>query len=102
VSTIDLSPSAGAPAITAAYRRSTTGRVRASMQWLKQHLLLVVAVPVAAALAVAGAAYYWKVARFVVSTDDAYVQADGQRYIDTVKLLLAAGGRIDFNRNEHP
>jgi len=76
VSTIDLSPSAGAPAITAAYRRSTTGRVRASMQWLKQHLLLVVAVPVAAALAVAGAAYYWKVARFVVSTDDAYVQAD--------------------------
>jgi NodT family efflux transporter outer membrane factor (OMF) lipoprotein len=30
------------------------------------------------------------------------VQADGQRYIDTVKLLLAAGGRIDFNRNEHP
>ena len=76
MSTIDLSPSAGAPAITAAYRRSTTGRVRASMQWLKQHLLLAVAVPVAAALAVAGAAYYWKVARFVVSTDDAYVQAD--------------------------
>jgi NodT family efflux transporter outer membrane factor (OMF) lipoprotein len=30
------------------------------------------------------------------------VQADGQRYIDTVKLLLAAGGRIDFNRNDHP
>jgi membrane fusion protein, multidrug efflux system len=46
------------------------------MQWLKQHLLLAVAVPVAAALAVAGAAYYWRVARFVVSTDDAYVQAD--------------------------
>jgi membrane fusion protein, multidrug efflux system len=46
------------------------------MQWLKQHLLLAVAVPVAAALAVAGAAYYWTVARFVVSTDDAYVQAD--------------------------
>jgi membrane fusion protein (multidrug efflux system) len=76
VSTIDLSPSAGAPAITAAYRRSTTGRLRANMQWLKQHLLLAVAVPVAAALAVAGAAYYWRVARFVVSTDDAYVQAD--------------------------
>jgi membrane fusion protein (multidrug efflux system) len=46
------------------------------MQWLKRHLLLVLAVPVAAALAVAGAAYYWRVARFVVSTDDAYVQAD--------------------------
>jgi outer membrane protein TolC len=23
------------------------------------------------------------------------VQADGQRYIDTVKLLLAAGGRVE-------
>jgi membrane fusion protein, multidrug efflux system len=76
VSTLDFSPSGGAPAITPAYRRSTTGPVRASMQWLKQHLLLAAAVPVAAALAVAGAAYYWTVARFVVSTDDAYVQAD--------------------------
>jgi membrane fusion protein, multidrug efflux system len=76
MSTIDLSPAGGAPAITAAYRRSTTGRVRASLQWLRQHLLLAVAVPAAAALAVAGAAYYWTFARFVVSTDDAYVQAD--------------------------
>jgi membrane fusion protein, multidrug efflux system len=46
------------------------------MQWLRQHLLLAVAAPVAAALAVAGAAYYWTFARFIVSTDDAYVQAD--------------------------
>ena len=76
MSTIDLSPSGGAPAIAPAYRRGTAGRVRVSMQWLKRHLLLVLAVPVAAALAVAGAAYYWRVARFVVSTDDAYVQAD--------------------------
>jgi membrane fusion protein, multidrug efflux system len=76
VSTLDFSPSGAAPAITPAYRCSTTGRVRASMQRLKQHLLPAVAVPVAAALAVAGAAYYWTVARFVVSTDDAYVQAD--------------------------
>jgi membrane fusion protein, multidrug efflux system len=76
VSTLDFSLSGGAPAVTAAYRRGTTGRVRAGMQWLRQHLLLAVAAPVAAALAVAGAAYYWTVARFVVSTDDAYVQAD--------------------------
>src|ERR1700723_3727098 len=76
VSTLDFSPSGGAPAITAAYRRSTTGRVRAGMQWLRQHLLLAVAAPVAAALAAAGGAYYWTFARFVVSTDDAYVQAD--------------------------
>jgi membrane fusion protein (multidrug efflux system) len=76
VSTLDLAPSGGAPAITVAYRRGTTVRARAGMQWLRQHLLLAVAVPVAAALAVAGAAYYWTFARFVVSTDDAYVQAD--------------------------
>ena len=76
MSTLDLSPSGGAPALTPAYRRAAAGRVRASMQWLKQHLLLAVAVPVAAALAVGGAAYYWTIARFVVSTDDAYVQAD--------------------------
>jgi CheY-like chemotaxis protein len=55
VSTLDFSPSGGAPAITAAYRRGTTGRVRAGVQWLRQHLLLAVAAPVAAALAVAGA-----------------------------------------------
>jgi membrane fusion protein, multidrug efflux system len=76
VSTLDFSPSGGAPAITAAYRRGTTGRVRVGMQWLRRHLLVAVAAPVAAALAVAGAAYYWTFARFVVSTDDAYVQAD--------------------------
>jgi membrane fusion protein, multidrug efflux system len=76
MSTLDLSPAGGAPAITPVYRRSTTGRVGASMQWLRRHWLLAVAVPVAAALAVAGAAYYWTSARFIVSTDDAYVQAD--------------------------
>jgi mono/diheme cytochrome c family protein len=76
MSTLDLSPAGGAAAITAAYRRSSIGGVRASMQWLRRHLLLAVAAPAAAALAVAGAAYYWAVARFVISTDDAYVQAD--------------------------
>jgi membrane fusion protein, multidrug efflux system len=76
VSTLDFSTPGGASAIPAAYRRSTTGRARARMQWLRRHLLLAFAVPAAAALAVAGAAYYWTFARFVVSTDDAYVQAD--------------------------
>jgi hypothetical protein len=50
MSTLDFAPSGGAPAIIAAYRRGTTGRVGAGMQWLRQHLLLAVAVPVAAAL----------------------------------------------------
>jgi membrane fusion protein, multidrug efflux system len=76
VNTSDLSPAAGAPISRAAARRGSTGRARASVQWLKQHWLLAAAVPAVAALAVAGAVYYWRVARFVVSTDDAYVQAD--------------------------
>jgi membrane fusion protein, multidrug efflux system len=76
VSTLDLSPAGGAPAGAAAYRRSTRGSVSASAEWLRRHWLLAVAAPAAAALAVAGAAYYWTFARFVVSTDDAYVQAD--------------------------
>jgi len=76
VSTLDFSPAGGNSTTTAVFRGGTTGRVRTSMQWLRQHLLLAAAAPAAAALAVAGAAYYWTVARFVVSTDDAYVQAD--------------------------
>ena len=76
MTTFDLSPEGGASTTTAAFRRGATGRLRASMQWLRKHWLLAAAAPATAALAVAGAAYYWTVARFVVSTDDAYVQAD--------------------------
>jgi membrane fusion protein (multidrug efflux system) len=50
--------------------------MRGSMRWLRQHLILTVAAPAAAAMVVAGSAYYWSYARFIVSTDDAYVQAD--------------------------
>jgi membrane fusion protein, multidrug efflux system len=76
VTTLDLSPPGTASTTAPVYRGATTGRVRASMQWLRQHWLLSAAAPATAALAVVGAAYYWTVARFVVSTDDAYVQAD--------------------------
>jgi hypothetical protein len=30
------------------------------------------------------------------------VQANGQRFIDVVKLLLAAGGRVDFPSADRP
>jgi len=76
VSTLELSPTGPAAGITAAYRRAAAGRMRDSMRWLRQHLILTLAVPAAAAMVVAVSAYYWSYARFIVSTNDAYVQAD--------------------------
>lgn len=76
MSTLELSPTGPAAGITAAYRRAAAGRMRDSMRWLRQHLILTLAVPAAAAMVVAVSAYYWSYARFIVSTNDAYVQAD--------------------------
>jgi membrane fusion protein (multidrug efflux system) len=76
VSTLELFPTGPAAGITAAYRRAAAGRMRDSMRWLRQHLILTLAVPAAAAMVVAVSAYYWSYARFIVSTNDAYVQAD--------------------------
>ena len=76
MSTLELCPTGTAEAITAAYRRTAAGRMRDSMRWLRQHLILAVGVPAAAAIVVVCGAYYWSYARFIVSTNDAYVQAD--------------------------
>jgi membrane fusion protein (multidrug efflux system) len=46
------------------------------LQWARQRLLVPLAATAAGVAVVAGATYYWSVARFVESTDDAYVQAD--------------------------
>jgi membrane fusion protein, multidrug efflux system len=45
-------------------------------QWLRRHLLLIGAVPLGLMLIVWLAVYYFTIARFIVSTDDSYVQAD--------------------------
>jgi hypothetical protein len=66
------------PTMTSMHRISTATRLRLSVAWLRRRFLLLVGA-LAAALAVAGTAYYWSSARFVVSTDDAYVQADSTR-----------------------
>jgi membrane fusion protein, multidrug efflux system len=76
VSTVELSPIGDPADLKPAHGQIAEGRLRAGLQWLRHHFLLAVAAPAAAALAVAGAAYYWSYGRFVVSTDDAYVQAD--------------------------
>jgi membrane fusion protein (multidrug efflux system) len=56
--------------------RSIAGRLRAAGQWLRQKFLLAIAAPLGLALAMTWTVYYFTSARFVVSTDDAYVQAD--------------------------
>jgi len=53
------------------YRLIVAARLR--MEWLRQRYLLLVGV-LTMSLAVAGTAYYWSSARFVLSTDNAYVQ----------------------------
>jgi membrane fusion protein, multidrug efflux system len=65
-------------------------RLRASGQWLKQHLLLAIAAPLGLLLATAWAAYYMTSGRFVVATDDAYVQADSTIVASRVSGYVSA------------
>jgi membrane fusion protein (multidrug efflux system) len=64
-----------APTMMSQSRVNAATLLRGSREWLRRRYLLLVGA-LMAALAVAGIAYYWSSARFVVSTDDAYVQAD--------------------------
>jgi membrane fusion protein (multidrug efflux system) len=70
--------------------RSVTGRLRAAGQWLRQKFLLAIAAPLGLALAMAWTLYYFKSARFVVSTDDAYVQADSTIVASRVSGYVSA------------
>jgi membrane fusion protein, multidrug efflux system len=88
----NLLPAGDAPAMTSMYRMNaaTRLRLRVSVQWLRRRLLWPAAIAAAVALAVAGAAYYWSFARFMVSTDDAYVQADSTIVASRVSGYVAA------------
>jgi membrane fusion protein, multidrug efflux system len=86
----NLLPAGDAPAMTSMYRLNAATRLRVSVQWLRRRLLWPTAIAAAAALAVAGAAYYWSFARFMVSTDDAYVQADSTIVASRVSGYVAA------------
>ena len=76
--------------MTPLYRVSAAARLRVSMAWLRRRFLMFVGAPTALALAVGGAAYYWTSARFVVSTDDAYVQADSTTVAPRVSGYVSA------------
>jgi membrane fusion protein (multidrug efflux system) len=67
-----------------------TGQIRAGGRWLRRHLLVLSAVPVGLALIIACAAYYFTTARFVVSTDDSYVQADSTIVASRVSGYISA------------
>jgi len=72
--------------------RTGTGanRLRGSVQWLRQHWLAMVGALAGLVLAVPATAYYWTTARFMVSTDDAYVQADSTIVASRVSGYVSA------------
>jgi len=69
---------------------SIAARLRAAGHWLRRKFLLAIAAPLGLALAMAWTAYYFTSARFVVSTDDAYVQADSTIVASRVSGYVSA------------
>jgi membrane fusion protein (multidrug efflux system) len=76
--------------MTSMSRLSAAAGLGVSIEWLRRRFLLWVGAPVAVALIVAAAAYYWSSARYVVSTDDAYVQADSTTVASRVSGYVSA------------
>jgi membrane fusion protein (multidrug efflux system) len=86
----DIAQPADVPTITAMYRTGAATRMHARMRWLRRRFLLWIGTPAAIVLIVAGGAYYWSFERFVVSTDDAYVQADSTIVASRVSGYVSA------------
>jgi len=86
-----FSPAANVSAIPAVNRlRAGLSLLRASVKGLRRRVLLLAAAPVAIALAVAWMAHYWRFERFLVSTNDAYVQADSTIVASRVSGYVSA------------
>jgi membrane fusion protein (multidrug efflux system) len=71
-------------------QRTGTSRLRVSVLWLRQHFLSMIVAPAALIFGVSSTVYYWTAARFVVSTDDAYVQADSTIVASRVSGYVSA------------
>jgi membrane fusion protein (multidrug efflux system) len=78
-----------APTTAPLLRVSAAMRSRLGLGWLRRHYLLLVGALIAA-LAVAAFAHYWASARFVVATNDAYVQADSTLVASRVSGYVSA------------
>jgi membrane fusion protein (multidrug efflux system) len=83
-------PQADATTTRSMYRVNATRRLHASAEWLRRRFLRWVGAPTALVLIVAGTAYYWSYARFSVSTDDAYIQADSTTVASRVSGYVSA------------
>jgi membrane fusion protein (multidrug efflux system) len=67
-------------------RRSAT----ATLKRLRQHWVVTFAAAAVLVLVVAGTLYYWRYARFIISTDDAYAQADSTILASRVSGYVSA------------
>ncbi len=70
----------------------------AILKQLRRHWIVTFAAGVVLILGVAGTLYYWRYARFIVSTDDAYAQADSTILASRVSGYIAA---IQVEDNQH-
>jgi membrane fusion protein, multidrug efflux system len=86
---LNLIPDHAAPTMTPMYRVTAAARLQVSMDWLRRRYLVLIG-GMAVILAVAGFGHYWSTARFVVSTDDAYVQADSTLVASRVSGYVSA------------
>jgi membrane fusion protein (multidrug efflux system) len=62
----------------------------ASLKGLRRRTMLAFAAAAIACLAIAGTAYYWRYTRFIISTDDAYAQADSTIVASRVSGYVSA------------
>src|SRR5258708_7301453 len=70
----------------------------ATLRRLRKHSVVALATRAILVVAVAGTLYYWRYARFIVSTDDAYAQADSTILASRVSGYIAA---VQVEDNQH-
>jgi membrane fusion protein (multidrug efflux system) len=70
----------------------------ATLKRRRQHWVVTFAAAAILVLVVAGSVYYWRYARFIVSTDDAYAQADSTILASRVSGYISA---VQVQDNQH-
>jgi membrane fusion protein (multidrug efflux system) len=70
----------------------------ATLKRLRRHWIVTFAAAAVLILGVVGTLYYWRYARFIVSTDDAYAQADSTILASRVSGYIAA---VQVEDNQH-